>query len=103
MIDTILGKNRYDFLEAMNVIGGAASPHKVRPSERPATADPVTRENLVPNGVPMRKATSQETLNVKDKSKSKAETASMSGSSPSTPKSTRRSSLAGRFLSAITD
>ena len=84
---------------AMNVMGSAASPSKVSTAEqnRPATAEPKSRDNLFPNGAPVRKATSQEALSATNES-SKA-----NGSSSSTPKSARRSSLAGRFLSAITD
>ena len=89
----------------MNIIGGAASPHKVNPNcnNRPATADPIMRENLTANGGPMRKATSQETISMRESGGEKPEATRVNGSTPTTPRTGRRSSLAGRFLSAITD
>ena len=84
----------------MNIVGGAASPQKVNPS-RPSTADPTLHESVAANGGLMRKATSQEVINVKGSEKAGA--AKIAGSNPTTPRAARRSSLAGRFLSAITD
>ena len=86
----------------MNIVGGAASPNKVNPN-RPATADPIIRDNRSTNGGPIRKATSQEVINVKANESDKIESAKLTGSNPTTPRAGRRSSLAGRFLSAITD
>ena len=81
------------------MMGSTASPSKVSTADqnRPATAEPKLHDNLFPNGAPVRKATSQEVLSATN------ESSKTNGSSSSTPKSARRSSLAGRFLSAITD
>lgn len=87
---------------AMNIVGGAASPQKVNPN-RPSTADPIIRESLTANGGPIRKAASQEVINMRGNEGNKTETTKRTGSNPTTPSSGRRSSLAGRFLSAITD
>ena len=86
----------------MNIVGGAASPQKVNPN-RPSTAEPIIRESLTANGGPIRKATSQEVINVRGGEGNKSETTKLTGSNPATPRAGRRSSLAGRFLSAITD
>jgi len=87
---------------AMNIVGGAASPQKVNPS-RPSTADPTLHESVPVNGGLMRKATSQEVINVKGSESEKPRSTKVAGSNPTTPRAARRSSLAGRFLSAITD
>ncbi len=53
----------------MNIMGGgAASPHKVDTAniKRPATAEPGANPNtLLTNGGPVRKATSQESINTR--------------------------------------
>ena len=95
----------FRFLGAMNIVGGALSPQKVNPdiNNRPSTADPISRDSLAANGGLMRKATSQETINVRGKDGERADGKKLNGSTPTTPQGGRRSSLAGRFLSAITD
>ena len=90
----------------MHLISGATSPHKVDTGSinRPATAEPTTNSTLMPNGAPVRKATSQETLNNTKHSNSKlSEPAKPVDAGATTPKGSRRSSIAGRFFSAITD